>query len=93
MRTRSVRVLVRGIVQGVGYRAFVEREAVARGLSGWVRNRRDASVEAVFCGPADGVASLIEACQTGPRLARVVAVEVDELKESFAGPFEVRPSL
>ena len=46
-------VTIRGRVQGVGYRYFVEHEAIARDLEGWVRNRRDGSVEAVFAGPAD----------------------------------------
>ncbi len=48
MSRASLHVSITGRVQGVGYRAFVEGEAVARGLSGWVRNRRDGSVEAVF---------------------------------------------
>jgi acylphosphatase len=65
------RVIIRGHVQGVGYRAFVEREAERRRLRGWVRNRRDASVEAVFSGPQDAVEAMIEACRRGPPAARV----------------------
>jgi len=65
---------IRGRVQGVGYRAWVEDEATARGLEGWVRNRRDGSVEAVFAGPAEAVAAMIEACRRGPSSARVEAV-------------------
>ena len=49
-------VTISGRVQGVGYRAWVESEATARRLEGWVRNRRDGSVEALFCGPEDVVA-------------------------------------
>ncbi len=64
-------VVVRGRVQGVGYRAFVEHEARRRGLHGWVRNRRDGSVEAVFAGPRAVVEAMIEACRRGPISARV----------------------
>jgi acylphosphatase len=71
-------VIVRGLVQGIGYRAWVEDEAVARGLEGWVRNRRDGTVEAVFAGAADAVAEMIAACRSGPSLARVEAVDVTE---------------
>jgi len=68
-------VTIRGRVQGVGYRAWVEDEAIARGIEGWVRNRWDESVEATFAGPADIVAGMIAACQRGPASARVNAVE------------------
>ena len=64
-------MIVHGRVQGVGFRAFVEYEAMSRGVGGWVRNRRDGSVEAVFIGEADTVAALIEACRKGPLGARV----------------------
>jgi acylphosphatase len=68
-------VTIRGLVQGVGYRAFVDHAARARKLEGWVRNRRDGSVEAVFAGPATTVAAMIEACRQGPSSARVEAVQ------------------
>jgi len=68
-------VTVRGRVQGVGYRYFVEREAQLRNLEGWVRNRRDGSVEAVFSGSADAVTAMIAACRRGPSSARVDAVQ------------------
>ena len=68
-------VTVQGRVQGVGFRAFVEREALRRGLAGWVRNCRDGSVEAVFAGEAAVVADVIEACRRGPMLSRVDALE------------------
>jgi acylphosphatase len=67
-------VTIRGRVQGVGYRAWVEHQALAHNLEGWVRNRRDGSVEALFAGPADIVADLISRCRRGPSLARVEAV-------------------
>lgn len=68
-------VSIRGRVQGVGYRAFVEREALVAGLEGWVRNCHDGSVEAVFSGPADVVDRLIAACRRGPYAARVDALD------------------
>jgi acylphosphatase len=66
-------VTIRGRVQGVGYRYFVEREARSRDLEGWVRNRRDGGVEAVFAGRAEAVAAMIAACRRGPSSARVEA--------------------
>ena len=68
-------VTIRGRVQGVGYRYFVEHEAVSRDLEGWVRNRRDGSVEAVFAGPAEAVTAVIAACRRGPSSARVDALQ------------------
>lgn len=71
-------VTVRGRVQGVGYRAWVEHRARGvQGLEGWVRNRRDGSVEALFAGPADVVADMIAACRRGPSSARVESVTED----------------
>lgn len=67
---------MRGRVQGVGYRFFVEEAARRHALDGWVRNRRDDTVEAVFSGPAESIAAMIEACRRGPRAARVEAVDV-----------------
>src|SRR5258708_13425256 len=68
-------VTIRGRVQGVGYRYWVEQQAAARGLEGWVRNRRNGSVEALFAGPANVVADMIALCRRGPSAARVDAVE------------------
>jgi acylphosphatase len=68
-------VTIRGLVQGVGYRAFVDHAARTRKLEGWVRNRRDGSVEAVLAGPPATVAAVIEACRRGPSSARVEAVQ------------------
>ncbi len=72
-------------MQGVGFRAFVEREAKARGLVGWVRNRSDGSVEAVFSGEEEDVQSMIVACHRGTRLSLVRAV-----KQAVQGPGEWR---
>ncbi len=68
-------VFIRGRVQGVGYRAWVDHTARQRQLEGWVRNRRDGSVEAVFAGPAGEVAQMIADCRRGPTLARVDGIE------------------
>jgi acylphosphatase len=68
-------VTIRGRVQGVGYRYWVEQQAAARGLEGWVRNRRNGSVEALFAGPANVVADMVALCRRGPSAARVDAVE------------------
>jgi acylphosphatase len=59
-------VVVRGRVQGVGFRAWTEHMALRHGVAGWVRNRRDGSVEAVFSGAADAVAAMVAACRQGP---------------------------
>ena len=74
MSTAIRHVTIRGRVQGVGYRAWVEQEARARNLDGWVRNRRDGSVEALFAGPAEVVSDMIALCRRGPSSARVEAV-------------------
>ena len=64
---RSVRrVVVRGRVQGVGYRAWAEYAATKRDLEGWVRNCADGSVEAVYSGPAHLIGDMVEACRRGP---------------------------
>ena len=78
---RVVRLTIRGQVQGVGYRAFVEDEAMARGLKGWVRNRCDDSVEAVIAGEPQEVDAMIAACRQGPRSARVDTIEIAETDE------------
>lgn len=69
-----VHIVVHGRVQGVGYRAFVEREAGKRQLAGWVRNCRDGSVEAVFKGEPETIEDMIDVCRRGPFTARVDAV-------------------
>jgi acylphosphatase len=64
-------IVIRGRVQGVGYRAFVEHEALKSGLEGWVRNRNDGSVEVLLVGPDNLVAAVVDACRRGPSTARV----------------------
>jgi acylphosphatase len=62
-------------VQGIGYRAWTEVTALERGVEGWVRNRRDGSVEALFSGPNDEVAAMIAECRRGPPGARVDVID------------------
>ncbi len=71
-------MIVHGRVQGVGFRAIVEYEALTRGIGGWVRNRRDGSVEAVFIGEVEVIAAMVEICRTGPLGARVDVVHQRE---------------
>jgi acylphosphatase len=71
-------IVIGGRVQGVGFRAWTEVTALERGLQGWVRNRRDGSVEAVLVGPPDVVAAMIAACKAGPPGARVESVDQRE---------------
>ena len=71
----SLRLRITGRVQGVGFRYAMQSEAARRGLSGWVRNRRDGSVEALAIGEPDMVAALVEHCRRGPPAARVEGVE------------------
>ena len=79
------RVVIRGRVQGVGYRAWTEDTALLNGIDGWARNRADGSVEAVFAGSAEAVAQMIAACRQGPPSARVERIdEHDSTPEELA---------
>ena len=81
-----IHVVVHGHVQGVFFRDTVRRSAREHGVSGWVRNRRDGTVEAVFEGPPEGVSALVELCRTGPPGAHVERVEVtEEQPEGLSG--------
>ena len=74
-------VTIAGRVQGVGYRAWVDHRARNSDLEGWVRNRRDGSVEALFAGPEEIVSEMVAACRRGPSSSRV-----DSVQEEPAGP-------
>lgn len=73
----ALRLTIAGRVQGVGYRAWAMREARRLGLKGWVRNRRDGSVEALAVGPDEAVQLFVQSCHRGPSMARVDSVKVE----------------
>jgi acylphosphatase len=75
------RVVIRGQVQGVGFRAWAGITALELGIEGWVRNRRDGSVEAVLAGSEEAVLTMVESCHDGPPGAQVVAVDQTEAGE------------
>jgi acylphosphatase len=80
------RVVVHGRVQGVFFRDSTQREAERRGVTGWVRNRDDGAVEAVFEGDPEAVERLVRFCEEGPRSADVERVETaDEEPEGLSG--------
>ena len=85
-------VRIRGKVQGVWYRAWTVEEATRRGLRGWVRNRRDGSVEAFFAGDSAVIDEMIGACRIGPPLARVDSIASEAWAEAPPGTFESRPT-
>ncbi len=73
---RAIHVVITGRVQGVWFRAWTEEMAAGLGLDGWVRNRRDGSVEAVFAGAPRSLEIMVKACWQGPQLAKVANVAV-----------------
>ena len=91
-----IHACIAGQVQGVGYRAWAESEAVARGLSGWVRNRSDGAVEAVFAGSADAVAAMAESLNRGPHAANPRGLQIRQgterdLEPAFGAGFVILP--
>lgn len=84
---------VTGLVQGVGYRESMRQKAQVLGLTGWVRNRRDGSVEALVDGPPDAVRQLIDWAWQGPRSARVAGVKSVGVQDAEScHEFEIRPT-
>jgi acylphosphatase len=90
--SRCVRVLIEGRVQGVGFRYWTERVARELGLTGWVRNRRDGSVEALFSGSADAVAEMLDRAREGPASAVVASVRIVEEGIDPPDGFEILPT-
>ncbi|MFO1124638.1 MAG: acylphosphatase [Methylocystis sp.] len=91
-----IRLIIEGRVQGVSYRAFLVREALALDLTGWARNRRDGAVEAIAAGPRPALDALIDAARRGPRLSRVDGLREEPADEAalveFCGTeFSVAP--
>lgn len=93
MKRRTVQVRIEGRVQGVGFRAFIEMNADELGLEGWVRNRRDGSVEALFQGTPDVVENMLQRCQEGPPSSSVTRVEPIGEGVGVFESFEVRPTV
>jgi acylphosphatase len=94
MVTRQIRVT--GRVQGVGFRYALRREAERCGVSGWVRNRRDGSVEALLQGDANAVERLVQWARRGPPMAMVEALREQTPENAVEPPyerFEERPSV
>ena len=89
----ALRLRITGRVQGVGYRAWLEREARSRGLRGWVRNRRDGSVEALLIGDDQPAEAMVAACQRGPRLAGVTDIERSPDTDDGRTGFYVLPTV
>lgn len=95
---RIIHVVVRGRVQGVGYRAWVQGQAAAHSLRGWVRNRNDGTVEAVLAGDPDSVAIIAEGLLRGPHGSHVTGVDIrsvteDALAPAFGAGFVALPSV
>ena len=88
--SRSAHLVIRGRVQGVGYRDWTVRKARELGLSGWVRNRPDGSVEAVISGTDTLVAGMISECQSGPPSAQVDTIDVTEWPDPVDRGFDSR---
>lgn len=89
----AVRVRIQGRVQGVYFRGWTVDEARARGLRGWVRNRSDGTVEALFIGPADAVDAMIELCRDGPPAARVTDIAREVAEDDGSPGFRQLPTL
>jgi acylphosphatase len=89
---KSVRARITGRVQGVGFRAWMEQTAERLGVRGWVRNRRDGSVEAVIAGDTSKVDEMLTMCWHGPPAAKVDGVSVDDAQAPAGTGFEARPT-
>ncbi len=88
-----VHIIISGRVQGVWFRGWTAKQAEALQIRGWVRNRTDGTVEAVFAGAQHHIDEMIRRCQSGPPLARVSHIDVEPVDdEGFVG-FEKRPTV
>jgi acylphosphatase len=89
----TLRLRIQGAVQGVGFRAFVVREATERRLSGWVRNRLDGTVEAVASGPTKQIEALVSSCTRGPAGARVQHIDMTVTAAPSGPGFTLRATM
>ncbi len=90
---KAMRVIVSGVVQGVGFRAFTARKAQSLGLHGWVRNRHDGTVEAVVAGEDKAVDSMLERLKEGPQGSAVSGIDVRPYTDPVAPGFETLPTV
>lgn len=90
--TKSVHVRIQGKVQGVWYRAWTDQTARGLGLSGWVRNCSDGTVEALFSGEEGPVDDMLANCWEGPEMALVTSVDAEECSAPKETGFVVRPT-
>ncbi len=88
-----VRVVIYGRVQGVGFRAWTVATAQRHSVDGWVRNRIDGTVEAVFVGTRNTVEAMVAACREGPVAAEVAHIMVEETQESVSQGFISKPTV
>ena len=93
MAVIAARLTITGRVQGVGYRVWARREARRRGLRGWVRNLSNGTVEALAIGDAAQVDAFVEACHSGPGMARVMGVQRAPASDDGTPGFEERPTM
>ena len=93
MKLKSVNARIKGKVQGVWHRGWTVQAASALGLTGWVRNRQDGTVEAVISGPSDVVDEMLVKCHEGPEFARVSTVIDRPCEAPTHTGFEKRPTV
>ncbi|KAL9278293.1 putative acylphosphatase [Arabidopsis thaliana] len=91
--SKTVRVVIKGRVQGVCYRNWTVENAEQLGLKGWVRNRKDGSVEALFSGPPEAVDEMHQRCRRGPPAAMVTGLEASPSTEESGSSFEYRSTV
>ena len=89
---KTIHVIISGRVQGVAYRHWTLNAASKKSLVGWVRNRRDGCVEAVFSGTEEDVADMLQACWSGPMLARVKDIKTEDFEGTVPACFELLPT-
>lgn len=93
MGDHCVHLTIQGRVQGVWFRGWTAQQAQSLDIRGWVRNRLDGSVEAVFSGTQDNINEIIKRCRNGPPLARVDSLDVTEADTHDFNGFEKRPTI
>ena len=93
MADMAMRLIIEGRVQGVGFRIFAVNAASRRNVRGWVRNRRDGTVEALLIGADPNVAAVIAACREGPPLARVTNLLAEPATDDGTPGFHERPTV